>query len=77
MGHEPSWCRGKHPILPISVTSLWPHTTSVFDYIRRAMPHYAPKSLSNNEVYALTAYILAMDDYFDEDAILNKKTFLK
>mgnify|MGYP000157645641 CR=1 FL=1 len=66
----------KYPILLISVGSLWPYATSIFDYTRRAMPHYAPKSLSNDEVYALTAYILYLNDLIAEDTVLDKKTIL-
>ena len=40
----------EYPILLISVGGLWPHATSIFDYVRRAMPHYAPKSLTDHEV---------------------------
>ncbi len=60
----------KYPILLISVGGLWPHATSIFDYIRRAMPHYAPKSLSNDQSYSLTAYILYMNGLLGEDANL-------
>ncbi len=60
----------KYPILLISVGGLWPHATSIFDYIRRAMPHYAPKSLSNDQSYSLTAYILFMNDMLGENASL-------
>lgn len=42
-----------------TVESYWPYATTVFDYIKRAMPFNAPGSLSDNEVYAVTAYILA------------------
>ena len=66
----------KYPILLISVGSLWPYATSIFDYTRRAMPHYAPKSLSNDEVYALTAYILHLNDLLEEDAELDQKKIL-
>ena len=66
----------EHPVLLISVGGLWPHATSIFDYIRRAMPHYAPKSLTNNEVYALTAYILYLNDLVDENMELNKTSIL-
>ncbi len=66
----------KYPILLISVGSLWPYATSIFDYTRRAMPHYDPKSLSNDEVYALTAYILYLNDLLEEDVVLNKKKIL-
>ncbi len=61
----------KYPVLLISVGGLWPHATSVFDYIRRAMPHYAPKSLSNDQSYSLTAYILYMNDLLGEEATLD------
>ena len=41
-----------------TVGSYWPYATTIFDYVRRAMPYAAPQSLSNDEVYALTAYLL-------------------
>jgi cytochrome c len=63
----------KHPVLLISVGSLWPYATSIFDYIRRAMPHYNPKSLSNNQSYALTAYILYLNGIVSEDVVLDKR----
>ncbi len=44
-----------------TVNSYWPYATTLFDYIRRAMPYNAPMSLTNSEVYAVTAYILAQD----------------
>ena len=66
----------KYPILLISVGSLWPYATSIFDYTRRAMPHYAPKSLSNDEVYALTAYILYLNDLLGKDAVLDEESIL-
>lgn len=67
----------KYPVLLISVGSMWPHATSIFDYIRRAMPHYAPKSLNNDESYALTAYVLYLNGIVTEDAILDKKNIVK
>lgn len=66
----------KYPILLISVGSLWPYATSIFDYTRRAMPHHAPKSLNNDEVYALTAYILYLNDLIEKGGVLNEKTIL-
>jgi len=44
-----------------SVGSYWPYATTLFDYIRRAMPLDAPMSLSNEEVYAVTAYVLSLN----------------
>ena len=46
--------------------SYWPYATTIFDYVRRAMPYQAPGSLSANEVYALTAYLLFVNDIVDE-----------
>ncbi len=63
----------KFPLLVLSVGAQWPHATSIFDYIRRAMPHTAPKSLTNDEVYALTAYILYLNDLIDENDIMTKE----
>ncbi len=41
-----------------TIGSYWPYATSLFDYVRRAMPYNAPGSLNNNELYAVTAYLL-------------------
>src|SRR5881397_2047450 len=43
-----------------TVTSYVPHATTIFDFTRRAMPWPQPKSLTNDEVYAVTAYLLAL-----------------
>ena len=67
----------KYPILLISVGGLWPHATSIFDYIRRAMPHYAPKSLSDDDSYALTAYVLYLNEIIAEDVVLDKDTIMQ
>jgi len=67
----------KNPVLLISVGGLWPHATTIFDYTRRAMPHFAPKSLADNEVYALTAYILYLNGLVHKDLILNKQNLVK
>lgn len=45
-----------HPVK--TVGSYWPYATTLFDYIRRAMPFMAPMSLTNDEVYSVTAYVL-------------------
>jgi cytochrome c len=44
-----------------TVGSYWPYATTLFDYIRRAMPWAAPKSLTDDGVYSLTAYILHLN----------------
>ena len=57
-----------------TVSSYWPYATTLFDYIRRAMPAAAPQSLSNDEVYAVTAYLLSIDGIVDNDAVMNAET---
>lgn len=57
-----------------TVASYWPYATTLFDYVRRAMPASAPQSLSNNEVYAVTAYLLSIDGVIDDDAVMNADT---
>ena len=54
-----------------TVSSYWPYATTVFDYIRRAMPITNPQSLQNDEVYAVTAYILSVDNIVPKDAVLD------
>ena len=54
--------------------SMYPYAPILFDYIRRAMPMTAPQSLSNDEVYALTAYIYALNDLVEKDAVLDAKS---
>jgi hypothetical protein len=54
--------------------SYWPAATTLFDYIRRAMPITAPQSLTNDEVYAVTAYILSIDSIVPPDAVLDAKS---
>lgn len=62
----------KYPLLVLSVGAQWPYATSIFDYVRRAMPHHAPKSMKNDEVYALTAYILHLHRLLAPDAVLDR-----
>jgi mono/diheme cytochrome c family protein len=57
-----------------TIANYYAYATTVFDYIRRAMPYYAPRSLSDNEVYALTAYILALNKLIGENDTMDAKT---
>lgn len=50
-----------NPLLFYSVGSHWPYATTIFDFVRRGMPHHHPKSLSDDDVYAITAYILHLN----------------
>jgi cytochrome c len=59
-----------------SVGSYWPYASTVMDYIRRAMPFGNAQSLSNDELYAVTAYVLFLNDVIkDENFELDAKTF--
>jgi S-disulfanyl-L-cysteine oxidoreductase SoxD len=60
-----------------TIANFWPYATTVFDYIRRAMPWPQPKTLSNDEVYALTAYILALNKLIGENDPMNAETLPK
>jgi mono/diheme cytochrome c family protein len=57
-----------------TVGSYWPYATTVWDYINRAMPFNKPGSLTADEVYALTAYLLSMNDITPESSVMNAKT---
>src|SRR5579871_6799939 len=57
-----------------TVGSFWPYAPTLFDYIRRAMPQNAPQSLSNEDVYAVAAYILNMNGLLPADATLDART---
>jgi len=61
---------GPRPLQTIG--SYWSHATTVYDYIARAMPFTAPGSLTPNEVYALTAYLLAANGIIDEATVLDR-----
>src|ERR1700722_3141195 len=57
-----------------TVGSYWPYAPTLFDYIRRAMPQNAPQSLSDEDVYAVSAYILNLNGLLPADATLDAKT---
>ena len=57
-----------------TIGSYWPYATTLFDYVRRTMPFTAPQTLGNDEVYALTAYLLALNGIIEKDAVLDAKT---
>lgn len=57
-----------------TVGSYWPYASTLFDYIRRAMPATAPKSLSNVEVYQTTAYVLYLNGIIDQYKVLNSES---
>jgi S-disulfanyl-L-cysteine oxidoreductase SoxD len=60
-----------------TVASYWPYATTLFDYIRRAMPVTSPRSLTDPEAYALVAYILSVDGIVKKNALLDAKSLAK
>ena len=60
-----------------TVGSYWPYATTVFDYLRRAMPFQMPGSLSNDDIYAVTAYLLFVNDIIDEDTEIDATSLPK
>jgi cytochrome c len=80
-GRWPQLAQGKGTLAsndPVkTVGSYFPYASTVFDYIRRAMPFGNAQSLSNDELYAVTAYVLNLNDLVDDKFVLSKETFAK
>ena len=57
-----------------TVGSYWPYATTLFDYVRRAMPFNAPHSLTDDEVYAVSAYVLHLNGIVPADAVMDQRT---
>lgn len=55
-----------------TVGSFWPYATTLYDYVRRAMPYLAPQTLSNDDTYAVVAYILNLNGIVPADATLDR-----
>jgi cytochrome c len=58
-----------------TVGSFWPHTSTAFDYINRTMPFGDGQSLAPDEVYAILAYVLNLNDVVPQDFVLSKQNF--
>ena len=71
-GPRPRLVGGALPVKTIG--SYWPHATTLFDYIRRAMPIPNPGALSDSEVYALTAWLLHQNQIIAADAVMHAET---
>jgi len=78
-GRWPPVAQGKGTLVshdPVkTVGSYFPYLSTVFDYIRRAMPFGDAQSLSNDELYAVTAYVLNLNDIVDDKFVLSKETW--
>ena len=68
-----AWRAGGDDV-PFSVGNYWPYATTLFDYIRRAMPSDAPGTLTADDVYGLVAWILAENGIVAPDAVMNAET---
>jgi cytochrome c len=60
-----------------TIGSYWPYATTVFDYVRRAMPYVQPHSLTADETYAVTAYLLAVNGVIGQSDVMNATTLPK
>jgi cytochrome c len=60
-----------------TIKNYWPYATTIFDFVRRAMPYSEPNSLSNDEVYAITAYILALNELIGQSDTMDAQTLPK
>ena len=60
-----------------TISNFWPYATTLFDFTRRAMPWPRPRSLTNDEVYALTAFILAQNKIIGASDVMNAQTLPK
>jgi len=67
---------GKDPRFVKTIGNYWPYATTVFDYVRRAMPQMSPGSLTNDQVYAVTAYLLAANRVIPMTATLDSATIV-
>lgn len=76
IGREPrdSFQFGRDVKLVKTIGNYWPYSTTLFDYIRRAMPYQAPGSLSNEDVYNLVAFLLARNEIIAENAVIDAAT---
>ncbi len=64
---------GPGPVVK-TVGSYWPYATTLFDFVRRAMPWTEPKTLTNDEVYAVSAYVLQLNGIIGENDVMDAKT---
>ena len=60
-----------------TIANFWPYATTLFDFTRRAMPWPQPRTLTNDEVYAVTAYLLALNKLIGENDVMNAATLPK
>ncbi|MGH2400451.1 MAG: c-type cytochrome [bacterium] len=74
VGREPreGFPFGRNPALPRTIGNYWPYATTLYDYIRRAMPPASPGSLSADETYAVVAYLLLLNELVPADVVIDR-----
>jgi cytochrome c len=72
-----NWDFATNPKLTKAVGNYWPYATTLYDYTYRAMPFMQPGTLTPDETYALTAYILALNKIVPDDAVMDRATLPK
>jgi S-disulfanyl-L-cysteine oxidoreductase SoxD len=79
VGREPrqGFPFARDPRLVKTIGNYWPYATTLFDYIRRAMPPDAPGSLKDDEVYGLVAYLLFLNELVPADAVIDSSSLPK
>ena len=75
VGGAGSLAAGQTPVK--TVGSFWPYATTLFDYIRRAMPYNEPKSLTADEAYAVSAYVLALNGIIGAGDVVDAQSLPK
>lgn len=60
-----------------TIGSFWQHAPAVFDYVRRAMPYAAPQSLTDDDYYAITAYLLHLNELIGEDEVMDRESLAR
>jgi len=75
VGGAGSLAAGQPPVK--TVGSFWPYATTLFDYIRRAMPYNEPKSLTADEAYAVSAYVLALNGIIGAGDVIDAQSLPK
>jgi S-disulfanyl-L-cysteine oxidoreductase SoxD len=75
VGGKGSLAPGTAPVK--TVGSYWPYATTLFDYVRRAMPFQESQSLTSDEVYAVSAYILHLNEIIGKDDVLDAQSLPK
>lgn len=79
VGREPrrGFPFGRDEGLTRTIGNYWPYSTTVFDYITRAMPYDAPGSLTPNEVYGVVAFLLWRNEIIADTAVMNARTLAR